>query len=308
MQKYYAPAMRSGVTHRMVEAFRAVMLTGNVTRAAAMLNVSQPSISRLIGDFEARLGLSLFERRGARLSARAEAVELFGEVEQSFQGIERIVQRARRIAANRSGALSVAAIPAVGFTILPRAIAGLGQPHRGPEIRLQIGPSQIVLGQLAARQCDLAIATVPASASVGREVARFELSCRLLLPPGHRLARLRRAATPRDLAGEALIALGPGSLTRLGTDRCLAEAGIEPLIAAETQQALSASQLVLQGLGVAVTDGLAARVHQGAGGAALRFMPEIRFAFGLYSAGTGPASDWEGSLAEALREEVADCA
>ena len=41
---------------RQVEAFRAVMLSGGVTAASAMLNISQPSVSRLIADLEHAVG------------------------------------------------------------------------------------------------------------------------------------------------------------------------------------------------------------------------------------------------------------
>lgn len=46
--------------HRQVEAFRAVMIAGTITAAGRMLRISQPSVSRLIADFERQIGLDLF--------------------------------------------------------------------------------------------------------------------------------------------------------------------------------------------------------------------------------------------------------
>ena len=48
------------ITLRQVDAFRAVMMTGTITGAAEMLEVSQPAISRLVKDRERVLGFELF--------------------------------------------------------------------------------------------------------------------------------------------------------------------------------------------------------------------------------------------------------
>jgi len=56
-----------------IEYFRAVMESGSVSGAAALLNVSQPNVSRMIKYTEMRLGLTLFERRKGRLQPTPEA-------------------------------------------------------------------------------------------------------------------------------------------------------------------------------------------------------------------------------------------
>jgi len=48
------------IQSRQIEAFRAVMLTGAMTAAAAAIHVTQPAISRLVRDLEAELGLPCF--------------------------------------------------------------------------------------------------------------------------------------------------------------------------------------------------------------------------------------------------------
>ena len=50
---------------RQIEVIRAVMRAGTVTEAAIHLSVSQPAVSRVLKLAEDRLGLALFERRGA---------------------------------------------------------------------------------------------------------------------------------------------------------------------------------------------------------------------------------------------------
>ena len=209
----------------MIEAFRAVVATGSVSQAALTLNVSQPSVSRLIADLEARLGLTLFDRRGPRLAVRAEALELYDEVEQSFQGLERVVQRGRRIAANRVGVLTISATTVIGLTILPSTLALLRQRLTLPEFRLQLGASQAVLVQLGLRHCDFAISSLHPHEAMGRRLALFDVDCVLLLPANHRLGTLRGPVTPKDIADEPFVALGQGLQTRFGTDQFFGRRG-----------------------------------------------------------------------------------
>jgi DNA-binding transcriptional LysR family regulator len=66
---------------RQLEAFRAVMLTKSITRAAEMLFVSQPAVSRLISDLESTVEFDLFQRVKKRLIPTPEGEALFEEVE-----------------------------------------------------------------------------------------------------------------------------------------------------------------------------------------------------------------------------------
>ena len=54
---------------RQLEAFRATMRCGSITEAAAMMHISQPSVSRLIADLERAIELS--PRHIGALSGRA---------------------------------------------------------------------------------------------------------------------------------------------------------------------------------------------------------------------------------------------
>jgi DNA-binding transcriptional LysR family regulator len=60
------------ITHRQVEAFRAVVRTGTTVEAPLPLHTSQPSISRLIGELETAVRLKLFDRVKRRLLLTAE--------------------------------------------------------------------------------------------------------------------------------------------------------------------------------------------------------------------------------------------
>ena len=74
------------ISLRQIEAFRAVMVTGTVTQAAKMLEVSQPAVSRMISYLEYEIGFKLFSRASRQLIPTDEGRAFYDEVERSFIG------------------------------------------------------------------------------------------------------------------------------------------------------------------------------------------------------------------------------
>ena len=146
---------------RQVEAFRATMLTGSVTEAAALMGVTQPAVSRLLRDLQALLNMPLFEKRGTGLVPNAAAVALYTEVERSFVGLERIGAAAEEIRSRRTGFLRVAALPALANGYLPR-LAGHFLKDR-PNLNLSLFGviSPLVVDWVTNNQCDVGFAEVP---------------------------------------------------------------------------------------------------------------------------------------------------
>ncbi len=78
---------------RQIEAFRSVYQTGSMTVGGELMGVSQPAISRLIRDLEAKTGFPLFERARGGLTPTADAAEFYREVQRSFHGLDRSMLR-----------------------------------------------------------------------------------------------------------------------------------------------------------------------------------------------------------------------
>lgn len=72
---------------RQVEAFKAVIEYGTVSRAAEMMNVSQPAMSKLIAHLEEDTALRLFDRVKGRLVATRRGMRLYEEIDRIFAGV-----------------------------------------------------------------------------------------------------------------------------------------------------------------------------------------------------------------------------
>lgn len=108
---------------RHIEVFHAVYSTGTVTRAARLLNVSQPSISKVLAHAEQQLGYALFDRVKGKLIPTPEADILFEHVEPVNNRLDRLRSVAENLREADEGVLRLAATPAFGLDLLPRTMS-----------------------------------------------------------------------------------------------------------------------------------------------------------------------------------------
>lgn len=192
------------ITLRQVEAFKSVMEAGTVLRAAEQMGLSQPAVSRLIGDLERRIGYPLFDRRKGRIVPRREASELYGEVERSFAGLASIADAAQRIGRGHRQQLRVAVLPAFNGHPMPRIVARFVEENPDVFLTLVSRSRPQMLDEIAAGQHDIAIATLPVEQPdiATRPIVKTEYQ--LLVPTGHPLSA-RDSITLSDLKEADLI-------------------------------------------------------------------------------------------------------
>jgi len=146
---------------RQIEVFRAIMLTGSISGAARLLSVSQPAISRLLAYTEDRLGLKLFARIKGRLKATPEARRLFDEVDQVYQGVQRINDLAAALRTDSTGRLRVVGSPGLGESVLPAALALFRELHPAVQAEVHILTLADLVRQVAINRADIGLTMLP---------------------------------------------------------------------------------------------------------------------------------------------------
>ena len=97
---------------RQIEVFHAVYSSGTMTNAAAKLNVSQPSVSKVLAHAEQQLGYRLFDRVKGKLIPTPEAHQLFKHVREVYEDVDRLRHVASNLKAASAGRIRVASTPA----------------------------------------------------------------------------------------------------------------------------------------------------------------------------------------------------
>ncbi|MCX9154977.1 LysR family transcriptional regulator [Niveibacterium sp. 24ML] len=156
----------------LIRAFLAVVDAGSLTRAAEMLAISQPTLSRQIAALEAQTGSALFERtaRGLHPTAAGDAlVEPARRMQAAAQALAAAGQ-----SQTLAGTVRMTASEMMCAYVLPPMLAQLRRTH--PEIEIELVASNRI-DNLLAREADIAIRMVrPEQGSlITRHVADYAL-------------------------------------------------------------------------------------------------------------------------------------
>lgn len=252
------------IQHRHIEVFRAVMTAGSVTGASALLRTSQPTLSRDLARLEQLLGYALFERERGRLKATARARALFDEVERSFQGLARVIERAQALGRAEDTELSVLSLPALSHALLPAALALLLADH--PAARVSIAPAEPPLldAWMGEQRFDLGLAEQATPLPGVRVEPVLEADEVAVLPAGHALAARERLAL-QDFRDQHFISLAADDPYRQQIDARFGAAGIARRLRVQAHSAVAVCELVRCGLGLAIVNPLTAAACAGQG-------------------------------------------
>lgn len=261
---------------KQVQAFRFVMMTGSASRAAELLKVSQPAVSRSIAELERSVGFTLFNRIRGRLVATPEAHILYQDVTRAFIGLERLEASAARIRDFGTGEIKIASLAALGSTLVPRALRIFHESFPDIAVTLQVLPSSSVKDLIASGQFDLGLVAdeVDTTGLEHQVLATARAVC--ALPPHHPLAA-RDTIRPADLDGEAFVALAPEDRARQRIEAVFAAAESKPKIMVETIFSSTICALVLQGLGAGLVNPLSTDGFAEQGLVFRRFEPAVYF-------------------------------
>lgn len=289
---------------RQIEAFRAAAVHGGFTRGAEALGITQPALTRAIARLEVSIGFPLFERGHGPARLTAEGAAFLREVERRFVGVDQLRRIAQDIRNFGTGRLRITCMHVFANGVVPAALQRFRQSLPGVTISLQVRPSATVYEWAAGGRCDIGIAG-PKSGFLGVEEEPFlALAGVLAIPAGHNLARLKRPIVPKDLEGESFLALALEDGTRHVIDQIFADAGVQPIIEVETQNAETLCALVAKGLGVAIVNPILAAQVKHLPIVMRRFEPHVRFESRLVWAATHARTRIAEAFVVCMREEA----
>lgn len=236
---------------RQVEAFKAVIEQGTVSRAAEVMNISQPAMSKLIAHLEEDTGLQLFERLKGRLAPTQRGMRFYEEIDRIFAGIRQIENAADAIRRDQQGRLLIGVMPALSGSFIQMATSAFLAEQPQVFCSIQSRSSQWIAEGLVTRKLDvgLVIAPIENPYIVAEPMMGHPVVC--ILPLGHPLAA-KEVITPQDLIDVPFVSFEPQSHTSQRVTSQLAAHDVAPNVVMVVNVSPTLCELVAAGAGVSL--------------------------------------------------------
>ncbi|HHB81519.1 MAG TPA: LysR family transcriptional regulator [Aliiroseovarius sp.] len=289
--------------YRQIQAFHAIIETGTVTGAAALLGISQPGVSNLLTQLERETRLKLFDRIRGRLIATPEAAILFQEVDTVVRGLEHVNQTVTDLQNKQAGQLQVASQHSISFGFMPRLIARFARERPDMTIAFQSQYSPKIQEWVQAGLFEIGVCEMPLLHDSLRAIP-LRVETLLALPEGHALAR-HALLTPTLLEGTPFIVMGPEHMTYRRLREAFDHAGVplRPRVLSHLFKNLL--DFVKEGMGVALLDPFVLKYDAGSGVITRPFRPAVYTDMAIITSKTRPLSAIGQEFLTLLRAELA---
>ncbi len=241
------------ITLRQVEVIRAVMVTGAISGAAKLLNVSAPGVSRLVKHAEKSLGVRFFQRKNGRFFPTSEAESIFEQINAVYKKVDDLNFILSRIERGDLSELRIGSVPSISQSMTPRAIEQVRR--RYPDLRIDINILKIeeaieylLLGK---GECVAMSYRFDHPGIDFAPLASGELYC--IVPAGHELAA-RSEISAAEMTRYPLIGIDPNDPYGRIMAEIFARHRLEYDIGIKARFGATVCALVKAGLGIAVID------------------------------------------------------
>lgn len=214
---------------KQLYAFLCVAECGTLGRAAAVANLTQPALSRLIQRLEITLRVKLFERHttGMQLTVYGEALLPYAKL---LKGeAELVINEINSLRGLHKGAVRVGAVASAATTLLPSVLERL--LAKWPELRIEVleGVEDRLSTALDKNEIDVAIAVRMTETEEIVRVAdnEFRDKYMVIVSTQHPL-RHRECVTLQDVLQEEWIMPPPDALPRQQFDELVRSLGATP--------------------------------------------------------------------------------
>ncbi len=274
---------------RHIEVFHAVYTCGSITAAAKMLNVSQPSVSKVLAHAEQQLGFALFDRLKGKIIPTQEAEKLITHVTDAYDNINELRRISENLRASETGLIRIAVAPAFGIDLVPAAIASYLEQHPETSFEIETLHQHQVARALKQSRVDIGVVFDP-PVTQGITVDHLATADCVVLTHKSMDFGIKRRLTLEDLNGLPFIDLNTRSpLGRLLASRMEANnIQFQNITKVETYQ--MAKALVAHGAGVSIIDEITAKSTGHRDVVAWKLQPPLQFNIALLHLESEPLS------------------
>jgi len=236
---------------RHLHAFVTVARLNSFTRAARILHLSQPALTKQVRRLEEVLGVRLFDRDTRRVQLTRVGTDLNPVVTQLLADAEALVFNTREHAAKARGIVRVAALPSLCSSILPIALARYRERHPGVSVVLRDVVAQRVVSLVKSEEVDFGIGSAPGEDAEIRFTSLLSDRMVVAFSPRHALRQMQTVKLDQ-LLKFPLILMATDSSVRKLVDSAFASIGRIVTPAFEATYMSTAAGMVKARLGITI--------------------------------------------------------
>jgi DNA-binding transcriptional LysR family regulator len=205
---FAGPTAGAEVTLRRLRIFWAVAHSASLTRAAKLLNLSQPTLSQQLTGFEAAIGAPLFDRRSNRMVLTEMGEVLLRKAEQVLRAAQELEDSLPAMGPAARQTIRIAGVSSVMRVLLPQAMRALAHSQPGVDYDIHENAPAEIIDLLYARRVSIGLMAANSVAAVSagfQQMAMMEDPFVLAVPERIDLGRVKNPET--DLSAEDLTIL-----------------------------------------------------------------------------------------------------
>lgn len=235
-----------------LQYFKTVATMQHMTRAAEVLNISQPALSKSIANIEQHLGVPLFNREGRSIYLNRFGELFLQSVNVILDEYDRIKEEFEDIIKPGSGEVSFGFIHTLGMEIVPELIASTSEAFPNMQFSLTQATSLSLLKRLEEGAIDLCLSQKIESRVIEIETEElFVEELFVIVPTTHPLAQ-QDAVKYDEVKNEPFIAIKKGNSLRQLVDELFLEQGIVLNTTFAAEEMHTVAGFVGAGMGISV--------------------------------------------------------
>lgn len=238
-----------------LKMIRSIAKTGNMTKAAESLFISQSALSQQLKDIEGRLNVDLFFRTPKKMILTPTGKKLLKTAEQVIETLEDTELEIAKMVSGDSGEFKVGTQCLFCYKWLPRVLAVF--QDKFPNIEFEIGTSVNLIQELETKKYDVIITGAGANDDKFTCLPLFQDQMVCIMKNGHPLTT-RPYIRLEDFNGSCLISHSEKKHNKF-YQAALKPEGIEPKKFITIGQPQAIIEMVAAGFGISIVPGWAVK-------------------------------------------------
>jgi Transcriptional regulator len=230
----------------------------HLSRAAQLLNTSQPAVTKMIRALEQEFGFEILMRSGPRIVAVTEAgQEVIARARQVLLDVDNLKLAASDSNRQSVGVLRIASTPLCAEQVLCEKIQDFTRRFPEVDVSLMVGMSADISRWTSSAEVDVGIGTLPEAVPANLfRLDAYTISRSIVAPPGHPILEIKKP-TLKDIGSYPLITHHSWTTTGQLLDRMFANAGIIPKVILKANAENIVKTYVSAGMGIAIMQTIA---------------------------------------------------